>query len=81
MPNKLRFHPVYRSTGLYSGRNCTSTLLFAVLFINIYAALYFAIRKLLLRETGRKLVHVEKQLRTRQSSSGELTERLREDSL
>jgi len=50
-------------------------------FINIYAAVYFAVRKLLLKETGRKLAHVEKQLRTGQSISQELTERLKQHSL
>ena len=53
----------------------------AALFINVYAAVYFGVRKLLLKETGRKLAHVEKQLRTGQSISQELTERLKEDSL
>ena len=57
-------------------------LLFStVLFINVYAAVYFGVRKLLLKETGRKLAHVEKQLRTGQSISQELTERLKEHSL
>ena len=60
----------------------TQILLFAaVLFINVYAAVYFGVRKLLLKETGRKLAHVEKQLRTGQSISEELTERLKEHSL
>ena len=36
----------------------------AVFFINIFAALYFGVRKLLLKETGRKVAHIEKQLRT-----------------
>lgn len=60
----------------------TTILLFAaVLFVNIYAAVYFGVRKLLLKETGRKLAHVEKQLRTGQSVSEELTARLKEHSL
>ena len=60
----------------------TVILVFAtLLFLNIYAALYFAVRKLLLKETGRKLAHVEKQLRTGQSISEELTDRLKEHSL
>jgi len=63
-------------------RYVTVILLFsAVLFINIYAAVYFGVRKLLLKETGRKLAHVEKQLRTGQSISQELTEHLKEHSL
>ena len=60
----------------------TVILAFAtLLFLNIYAALYFAVRKLLLKETGRKLAHVEKQLRTGPSISEELTDRLKEHSL
>jgi len=39
------------------------------------------VRKLLLKDTGRKLAHVEKQLRTGQSISTEMTERLEEHSL
>jgi len=50
------------------------------LFLNVYAALYVAVRKLLLKETGRKLAHIEKQIRTGQSISEELTERLKEQS-
>lgn len=53
----------------------------ALLFANIYAGIYFAIRKLLLKETGRKLAHVEKQLRTGQTISEELSDRLKEHSL
>ena len=60
----------------------TTILLFAaVLFVNVYAIVYFGVRKLLLKETGRKLAHVEKQLRTGQSVSEELTEQLKEHSL
>lgn len=52
-----------------------------VLFINVFAGLYFVVRKLMLKETGRKLAHVEKQLRTGHSISDELAERLKEQSL
>ena len=58
----------------------TILLFAAVLFVNIYAGVYFGVRKLLLKETGRKLAHVEKQLRTGPSISEELTERLKEHS-
>ncbi|MDX2179346.1 MAG: hypothetical protein SFV18_07130 [Bryobacteraceae bacterium] len=47
----------------------------------MFAAVYFAVRKLLLKETGRKLAHVEKQLRTGHSISEELTAHLKEHSL
>ncbi len=78
--DQCRFLIPYRALLLqrYGG---TILLFSAVLFINIYAALYFTVRKLLLKETGRKLAHVEKQLRTGQSISEELTERLKEHSL
>src|SRR5260370_6787214 len=78
--DQCRFLIPYRS--LLLQRYGASILLFAaVLFINIYAAVYFAVRKLLLKETGRKLAHVEKPLRTAQSISQELTEHLKEHSL
>ena len=78
--DQCRFLIPYKS--LLIERYGTTIMLFAaVLFVNIFAALYFGVRKLLLKETGRKLAHVEKQLRTGQSISEELTERLKEDSL
>lgn len=78
--DQCRFLIAYKS--LLLERYGTTILFFsAVLFINIYAAVYYGVRKLLLKETGRKLAHVEKQLRTGQSISEELTERLKEHSL
>ena len=78
--DQCRFLIPYRT--LLLQRYGAQILLFAaVLFINVYAAVYFGVRKLLLKETGRKLAHVEKQLRTGQSISQELTERLKEHSL
>jgi hypothetical protein len=78
--DQCRFLISYKS--LLVERYGAMLLLFAaVLFINIFAALYFGVRKLQLKETGRKLAHVEKQLRTGQSISQELTERLKEHSL
>jgi hypothetical protein len=50
----------------------------AVLFVNLFAAVYLGCRKLLLKDTGRKLAHLEKQLRTGASISDELTRRLEE---
>ena len=78
--DQCQFLIPYRS--LLIERYGTQILMFAaVLFINIYAAVYYSVRKLLLKETGRKLAHVEKQLRTGQSISAELTEQLKEHSL
>jgi len=78
--DQCRFLIPYRSL-LLQRYGATILLFAALLFINIYAAIYFGVRKLLLKETGRKLAHVEKQLRTGQSISEELTERLKEHSL
>jgi len=50
----------------------------AALFINVFAALYAIGRKLFLKDTGRKLAHLEKQLRTGASLSEELSRRLEE---
>ena len=48
-----------------------------VLFLNLFAAIYLAGRKLFLKDTGRKLAHLEKQLRTGGSISGELSRPVR----
>ena len=78
--DQCRFLVPYKS--LLIERYGGQILVFAtLLFVNIYAAVYYGVRKLLLKETGRKLAHVEKQLRTGQSISEELTERLKEHSL
>jgi hypothetical protein len=49
-----------------------------VLFVNIAAVTYTINRKMFLKDTGRKLAHVEKQLRTGSSISAELTDQLSE---
>ncbi len=50
----------------------------AVLFTNLAALFYLVGRVLFLRDTGRKLAHVEKQLRSRSTIVKELSERLEE---
>ncbi len=40
--------------------------------------MYLIVRKLFLKETGRKLAHIEKQIRSGESISEELTRRLSE---
>ncbi len=50
----------------------------AALFFNLFAVIYLFVRKLLLKETGRKLAYVEKQLRSGDSISEELSRRLTE---
>jgi hypothetical protein len=49
------------------------------LFVNLFAAIYLAGRKLFLKDTGRKLAHLEKQLRMGGSIAAELAERLKEE--
>lgn len=49
-----------------------------VLFVNLFAAVYFIARTLCLKDTGRKLAHFEKQVRSGDSLSDELTRRLNE---
>ncbi len=50
----------------------------AVFAVNLFGLILAVNRRLFLRDTGRKLAHVEKQLRTGSSISEELTERLSE---
>ena len=50
----------------------------AALFLNLFAATYTIARKVLLKDTGKKLAHLEKQLRTG-SISEELSQRLKEE--
>ena len=62
---------------LLFGRYGEVLVLFAAaLFLNLASAVYLICRKLLLKDTGRKLAHVEKQLRTGASFSEELSRRL-----
>src|SRR5437016_78794 len=56
----------------------TIVLFAAALFVNLFAAFYVLGRKLFLKDTGRKLAHLEKQLRTGASISEELSRRLEE---
>ena len=48
------------------------------LFLNLFAGVYVTARKLFLNDTGRKLAHLEKQLRTGGTISEELSQRLSE---
>jgi hypothetical protein len=49
-----------------------------VLFANLFVAFYGIGRKLFLKDTGRKLAHLEKQLRSGARLSEELARRLQE---
>ena len=48
------------------------------LFLNLVAILYWVGRLLFLKDTGRKLAHLEKQLRTNDPLSDELSEKLKD---
>lgn len=62
---------------LLFGKYGNSLALFAAaFFLNLFAGIYVLCRKLFLKDTGRKLAHVEKQLRTGESISAELSRRL-----
>lgn len=56
-----------------------SILAFALaLFCNLLAGFFILGRRLFLKDTGKKLAHIEKQLRGRESVLAELTRRIRE---
>ena len=54
-------------------------LFLLVVFINLFAVFYLLTRALFLKDTGRKLAHVEKQLRTGDSIVHDLSARLAEE--
>ena len=74
---ELRFLVPYRTYILHQFGTTIAWFLATVL-VNLFAVVYAIHRKLLLKDTGRKLAHVEKQIRTGSSISDELTERLAE---
>jgi hypothetical protein len=74
---ECRFLVPYRA--LLLGPYLTSIALFVLtLFVNVFAAVYLVARRLFLKDTGRKLAHLERQFRTGTSVSEELAARLRE---
>jgi hypothetical protein len=50
-----------------------------VAFVNVFAGFYIAARTLFLKDTGRKLAHLEKQLRTGDTIVRDLSERLAQE--
>lgn len=49
-----------------------------IVYLNLYAACYVLGRTLFLKDTGQKLAHLEKQLRSRVTISADLSRRLEE---
>jgi hypothetical protein len=47
-----------------------------VLFFNLFASIYWVGRRIWLKDTGRKLAHLERQLDTRDTVARELSDRL-----
>ena len=58
--------------GIFRNHGVTIGVTIAVLFLNLFAAYYGIARWLFLREAGRKLRHVDEQLRTDDSLHEEL---------
>jgi hypothetical protein len=75
---ECRFLIPYRSL-LWVKYSGTIALFAGVLFVNLFTVIYTLCRKLFLKDTGRKLAHVEKQVRSGVSISEELSRRLREN--
>jgi hypothetical protein len=72
---EVRFLIPYRA--LLWERYASAIALFAgALFVNLFAAVYLLGRKMFLKDTGRKLAHLEKQLRTGAPLAEELSRRL-----
>ncbi len=75
---ELEFLAPYKR--LIFGRHLTAILgSLAILFLNLFAFVYLSSRGLFLKETGRKLAHVERQLRTGDTIVRDLSERLAQD--
>jgi hypothetical protein len=74
---ELSFLAPYRATIFrqYGYQIAAFLCLFAV---NLFGLILMVNRRLFLRDTGRKLAHVEKQIRTGSSISEELSQRLAE---
>ena len=74
--DQCRFLIPYRKLifGAYGAR---IALFAALLFINLIAGIFAISRRFFLKDTGRKLAHLERQLRSPQSISDELTQKIR----
>ena len=74
---ELKFLAPYRELILHRYAVTIGWFMLAA-FGNLFAVVYAINRKLFLKDTGRKLAHVEKQIRTGSSISEELSSRLTE---
>lgn len=74
---ECRFLIPYREV-LWNRYGEAIALFAAALFVNVFTAVFLVSRKLFLKDTGRKLAHLEKQLQTGASLSEELSRRVNE---
>ena|SRR5436305_1539127 len=77
---ECRFLIPYRHV-LFLKYGLTMAAFAGALFVNLFAAVYLGCRKLFLKDTGRKLAHLEKQVRSGATISEELSRRLDEEGL
>lgn len=63
---ELKFLVPYRSI-LYHQYAGVLLVWLAIVFVNVFAAVYALERRFFLRDTGRKLTHIDKQIRSGQS--------------
>jgi hypothetical protein len=75
---ELEFLIPYRRVLLYE-YGWTIVGISALLFLNLLAGVFVLSRCLFLKDTGEKLAHLEKQLRSGPTISDELSRRLREE--
>lgn len=75
---ELQFLIPYRRLLLEKYAGVIALFTFA-LFMNLFTLAYMIGRKVFLKDTGQKLAHLEKQLRSGSSISEELSERLKEE--
>ena len=73
--SELTFLAPYRGVILHAyGRQIA--LFCGMLFVNLFALVYLLNRSLFLKDTGQKLAHIEKQIRTGSTISEELSSQL-----
>lgn len=68
---ECRFLIPYRALLLYKYGTIIVAFL-AALFLNVFTAVYLICRKVFLKDTGRKLLHLDKQFRKESSIAAEL---------
>jgi len=76
--DQLRFLAPYRSLILDRYLTVIAAAL-GVTYANVFACIYVLTRRLFLKDTGRKLAHLEKQLRAGDTIVRDLSERLDEE--